>query len=200
MINLTQRISLSKKSKKKINKYVKMHGLLDSDSWKNINKSVRHEISCKLLSIQKLQCAYCEGSLITQGNQIDHFSPKSLTPKFTYTCSNLFYACLHCNSTERKGSKPTIIDPINDYYSMNFFRIVHPLFDDTDNEIIFTDDNRATFDWERCSLKGIYTIWFFNFTDPRMTMIRNSNALLRRYSSAISFSDRVLIDSIIAYK
>ncbi|MFM2225628.1 MAG: hypothetical protein RJA07_1830 [Bacteroidota bacterium] len=200
MININQRISLSKKSKRTIKKFLIKNGQLSTSSWDEINKKVKNEISKKLLSTHFLNCAYCEGSLIIQGNQIDHFSPKSVTPEFSFNPTNLFYICGHCNSKARKGDKPTINSPVKKNYSENEFKIVHPYFDNTDNEIVFTDNDRIFFDWDTCSLKGIYTIWFFKWADPRMTQIRNMNAMIRKNSSNNSFNDKILINSIISYK
>lgn len=199
MLNINTRISLSKKSKKRIKKFKKKNGALTVDSWKRISKKVKNDISKKLLYNQNLRCAYCQRYLYDEVLQIDHFAPKTLNPEFTFTTNNLFYSCGFCNSTGIKGSKPTV-NVLHNNYNQTTFLIVHPYIDNVDAEILYSDPDRITYDMAGCSQKGLDTISFFEFDKLPMTMFRANKLLYERRNPLTTADEKALIRECIAYK
>lgn len=61
------------------------------------------------------RCMYCEDSM---GSSIDHLAPKDKFPHLAFEWDNLFWACSHCNSNEKRNayptyrSRPLLIDPV----------------------------------------------------------------------------------------
>jgi hypothetical protein len=53
------------------------------------------------------RCMYCGDS---QGTDIDHFEPKSLTPLRTFDWLNHLLACSFCNSNQKRNRFPTTAD------------------------------------------------------------------------------------------
>jgi uncharacterized protein (TIGR02646 family) len=200
MLNITQRISLSKNARRLIKKRIKHDGGLNVDSWTNIPRTVKNEISKKLLFNHSPQCVYCERLLIATGNQVDHFAHKASFPQYTFTTTNLFYSCTYCNSSTRKGQKSTIDLPTNVNYRLCNFSIIHPLFENPDAEIIFQDADRIYFDRTLSSIKGNNTIDFFGWDDNQMTLLRARTLVNERLFPLTLIATKQLIQEIIAYK
>ncbi|MDP3147722.1 MAG: retron system putative HNH endonuclease [Ignavibacteria bacterium] len=200
MLNITSRISFSKDAKRRIKKFYKKNkGGLDSSSWANISKNVKNEISRKLFAKDGYKCIYCERYLIALSPEIDHFAHKAAYPQFTFTTVNFFYSCGFCNSTSRKGQKSTILS-LHQYYNRCIFNIIHPYYDDPNNEIKFQDADRIKLDWDNCTIKGKATIDFFHYNDTIMTMIRSRDLGIDRLNPLLSSDERKLIQESIAYK
>jgi hypothetical protein len=53
------------------------------------------------------RCMYCGDS---QGTDIDHFEPKSLTPLRTFDWLNHLLACSFCNSNQKRNRFPTTVE------------------------------------------------------------------------------------------
>ena len=199
MINLHNRISLSNASKKKIKAFLrKNHGNLNGNSWDLINKSIKNELSGKLLYNQKFKCVYCERYLTGLYPQIDHFAPKSRYPSFCFNPSNLFYVCGFCNSSI-KGKKNTVAI-INDRYDKTTFRIVNPYRNNPNEEIKFSDEDRIDLDVPNCTYLGKKTIVFFEYHKTLMTNIRAKQLVYERLNPLLSEDERKLIHESIAYR
>lgn len=200
MLNITTRISLTKRSRKLIKKNkLSSNNILHVDSWKDISKSVKNEISKRLYYNQGYKCVYCERYLTGLLPQIDHFAHKSRYPQFSFTSINLFYACGNCNSSAIKGQKNTIYR-LNVRYDNCIFEIVHPFLDDVDIHIIYQDYDKIFFDWFNCSVKGKNTIRFFDFYGLQMTDIRARTLIYERLNPYTTGEERTLIQSAISYK
>ena len=200
MINITTRISISKKEKFKINKFwKKKSGELDANSWKKISKSVKNEISEKLLKNQGYKCAYCERYLYALTPEIDHFAHKAKYSKFSFNPTNLFYSCGFCNSTSIKGQKNSVAI-LNNRYDLTTFKIVHPLRDNPDDHIIFSDLDRVDLNVSLCTYKSKRTIVFFEYHKPMMTLIRSRDLIKDRLNPLTSAQEIQLIQESIAYK
>ncbi|QLC64951.1 hypothetical protein LPB248_01260 [Flavobacterium sp. LPB0248] len=200
MLNIINRISLSKKSKKLIKKLKREKGEFTVKTWSEINKSVKNEISRKLLFHHNPYCVYCERLLLGTGNQIDHFVNKSNFPQFTFNTINLFYSCTYCNSSVRKGQKITVVAPINNNYKLCTFNIVHPLIHNPDAEILYQDTDKIYFDRINSSVLGNNTIDFFGWDDRQMTMLRARTLLNERLNRISDKDNRMLIEEIISYR
>lgn len=198
MLNITSRIKLSTKSKEKITKLISKKGL-SSKSWDKISKKVKNEISIKLLFNQGPKCVYCERYFIALTNEIDHFAHKGKYPEYTFLTTNLFYACNYCNSY-LKNQRNTIYGLPQLDYKKNFFAIVHPYYDNPENEIIFKDNDRVYIDWDRCSDIGKETVKFWNWDKTMMTTIRATTVLEQRLNPLTNYKEKILIQEIIAYK
>lgn len=200
MLNITNRISLSNAAGKLVRKlYRKQGNRFLADSWTRIPDTVKNEISKKLLTTHGIKCVYCERYLWALTPEIDHFAHKALYPQFTFTLTNLFYSCGHCNSSGRKGSKPTIITP-DAQYQKCVFKILHPYRDQVDLEIKYRDADRIFFDLPNCSALGLETISFFGFDDPIMTQVRSKTLIFERDIVLTTQEERELLHQIIAYK
>lgn len=200
MLNVVYRISLSKKSKRIIRKLKKKNNYkLNQDSWSKVDRKVKNEISKKLFAMNGFKCTYCERYLIGLGPQIDHFSHKASTPQFTFIPVNLFYSCSYCNSSAVKGQKTTINHLVN-YYNNCTFTIVHPYYDNPDDEIFYRDEDRVFIDWNNCTQKGKNTIAFFEYDLEIMTNIRARTLVYERLNPLLSDDEKKLIQKSIAYK
>ena len=201
MLNITTRISLSKRAKKQIIKLKnKNAGSFNENSWTSISANVKNEISKRLLLAHSPRCVYCERYFISTGNQIDHFAHKAAYPQFSFSSLNLFNSCTYCNSSSRKGQKPTVIDPPNNRYDQCIFSIVHPFLNDPDVEIVFKDADKVDYDWTGCSQKGKDTILLFGWDDTMMTMFRARVLIEERLKPLTSLEEINLIQEIISYK
>lgn len=200
MLNINKRISLSRQSKRLIKKLRRKDNGLNGDSWKNIHKSVKNELSKKLLFNHSPRCVYCERYFIAERSEIDHFAHKARYPQFTFITPNLYYSCNFCNSSNRKGQKQTIIGTVNAKYNLCNFLILHPYFDNPDDEIKFKDRERVDFDWNNCTIKGKETIKFWKWDDTPMTLLRAQNSLINRLNPLTSDNEIKLIQEIISYK
>lgn len=200
MLNITTRISISRESRNHIRALkVRQNGHFTQASWGMIRNSVKSEISGRLLFNQSLKCVYCERYVYSLSPEIDHFAHKALYPEFTFIPINLFYACKLCNSTSRKGQKPTIVNRMNQYNQCTF-SIVHPFFDNPDIEIRFLDADRIYFDRTNSSPVGNATIDFFEWEDLIYSTIRSRDLVLQRLNPLTSDQERQLIHETIAYR
>lgn len=199
MLNIQNRISLSKNSKIEIKKFRKRKGALTVKAWDQISKSVKNEISKKLFYNQKFKCVYCSRDLASLSPQIDHFADKARYSDYSFCMTNLFYSCGPCNSTSFKGSKNTI-SVYSAKYHHTQFRIVHPYFDDPRSEIRFKDPENIYLDVNMCTYKGKKTIVFFKYHEKRMTFIRSKQLVFERLSPIQDGEMRELILESIAYK
>jgi uncharacterized protein (TIGR02646 family) len=199
MINVTKTYILTQTSIDIIDEHRRINRDFNSKSWSLIHKSVKNEISTKIFDNHGFKCIYCERDLIGLGNEMDHFAHKGDYPKFTFIPENIFYSCKFCNSTSRKGQKNTVKNE-NSLYNRCDFLIVHPFFDNPDNEIKFLDDDRIFFDRPNCSKLGRDTIDFFRWDDLVYTTIRSRTLINERLNPLTSTDEKILIQEAITYK
>jgi uncharacterized protein (TIGR02646 family) len=105
----------------------------------NIISKIRKQLeSCQSV------CSYCGLPLYgTSRGEIEHIAAKATKfrhPEFTFTLKNLTLSCHWCNTSEKKGTKETILQK-HKIYSKCEFNIVHPYFDDPDDHYEWTDNN-----------------------------------------------------------
>ena len=199
MLNITNRISLSRKSRAHIKSYKnRIGGSLKSNSWDKIRNSVKNEFSSKLFKSHGFKCVYCERYLIGLNHQMDHFAHKAQYPQFTFTPLNIFYSCGFCNSTERKGQNNTVVT-LNNKYDKCIFLIVHPYFNNYNAEVIYHDADRIYIDRNSCSVLGVNTIDFFRFDDDFYTLLRARTLLYERLNPLTSKQEKKLIQESISY-
>lgn len=167
------------------------------DMWKESSlKAIRNKISRVTLTNQQCYCAFCEGRLEKGTTAIEHIVLKSRHREFTYEPENLVSACGRCNSKAVKGEKETLIEPLNPIYSLNRFKIVHPVLDEPDEHIVFKDKDRIFFDVNNCSQLGKDTIEFFKWEEINATEKRTMSAFIRKQPSDIV----KLVEEISTYK
>ena len=167
------------------------------DMWKESSlKAIRNKISRVTLTNQQCYCAFCEGRLEKGTTAIEHIVPKGRHREFTYEPENLVSACGRCNSKAVKGEKETLIEPLNPIYSLNRFKIVHPVLDEPDEHIVFNDEDRIFFDVNNCSQLGKDTIKFFKWEEINATEKRVISAFIRKQPSNIV----KLVEEISTYK
>jgi uncharacterized protein (TIGR02646 family) len=198
MLNITNRISLSKKTKREVKAHKREFGFA-STSWSKIKNLVKNEISKKLLAMHGFRCVYCERRFIGIGNQVEHFAPKKHNPEFSFECTNLFYSCTFCNSNALKGQKPTVAVP-DQYYSNCTFSILHPWRDNPNDHIIYRDADRVDIDITQCTPEGITTINFLEMLELESTLIRSQRVIIDRLMPLITSDERKLIEEAISYK
>lgn len=186
MLNLNNPIVYTDEEKKLVAKMLEVkkgeEAKTGSEIWEIGTKEVKAlkgRISEWTLTEQKARCAYCE-RMLEQGTVfIEHFVPKSKHREFVFEPENLFSACGRCNYSGIKGSKETIDSPLQPDYRKNVFKIVHPYIDDTDKEIVFTDETRTVFDKSKCTKRGLDTIDFFHWDDMDAVLNRAKEAQFR---------------------
>lgn len=189
-------VSFTEEEQNLINKIYET-GKSGPDMWNESSlKAIRNKISRVTLTNQQCYCAFCEGRLEAGTTAIEHIVPKGKHREFTYEPKNLVSACGRCNSTRIKGGKETLIGPLNPIYSLNRFKIVHPILDEPDEHIVFKDEDRIIFDLNNCSQLGKDTIKFFKLEEINATEKRAMSAFMRKQPS-----DMVkLVEEISTYK
>jgi uncharacterized protein (TIGR02646 family) len=92
-------------------------------NWGHVTPSHKDEIRTHLEQLQGRRCAYCEASLDSFGQHIEHFRRKRCFPTQTFSWSNLFWSCDcsdHCGHFKDHGAEtydandlidPTLHDP-----------------------------------------------------------------------------------------
>lgn len=200
MLDLPNRISLSKKSKRTLKQFLKSNPILNSSSWGNLPRNVKNDISKKLLFNQRMRCVYCERQLLGLKHEIDHFANKGHYPQFSFNVLNLFYSCGYCNSTDQKGQKHTV-SVLNAQYNLCTFLIVHPIFNRASVEISYSDPDRVFFDMARSTPLGNATIAFFSWhTNVVYSSIRSRVLIFERLNPLTKAEEMALIRAAVAYK
>ena len=69
-----------------------------ANNWRQVAPQHKAEIRACLRAMQGRWCAYCEGSLDTLGEHIEHFEPKAKMPQKTFEWANLFGSCNQADS------------------------------------------------------------------------------------------------------
>lgn len=94
-----------------------------TQNWGQVTPDHKDEVRTHLEQLQGRRCAYCEASLDTFGQHIEHFRRKSLFPTLTFAWTNLLWSCDcsdHCGHFKDHGAgsydpddliDPTIHDP-----------------------------------------------------------------------------------------
>lgn len=183
------------------------------DSKDPLNDKFKKCVKDQLSIIQNDRCAYCGLTLGTRGKHIDHFAPKggAKRPKhvmYTYLTRNLFLACYSCNMTESKGSKDTIkkatkkekalmikLDFMN--YKKREFTIVHPYFDNPDDHISWTSEDRKIIP-SYLDEKGKKTIEMFRLDRTHICEERGKDYLY--HNNKQSDDDEILIGKSLIYR
>lgn len=114
-------------------------------------------------------CYYCGVSFVlrngekgVRGAQRDHIAAKSDYKKFTFEPKNIILACAKCNSTDYKGSLPTVEKEARKYHRFKFL-IVHPYFDKLSSHLRLQPDGRL--ELVRNSKKGKATKEMFGLDE-----------------------------------
>lgn len=100
-----------------------------ANTWADVTHQDRAEIWVELRKIQGELCAYCEGSL-SGGRHIDHFRPRSASPKQTFNWSNLYGSCELSDSCGR----------YKDTRTFNPDELIEPGRDNPDEYLVFAVD------------------------------------------------------------
>ncbi|QYK43751.1 MAG: TIGR02646 family protein [Xanthobacteraceae bacterium] len=100
--------------------------------WDNVSSAEKGEIRTQLEAMQGRRCAYCEGSIDSLGQHIEHFRRKSLHPALTFDWNNLFWSCDQtdsCGHFKDRGAGP-----------YNVVDLIDPCLDDPDAFFVFRAD------------------------------------------------------------
>ncbi|MFR3215975.1 MAG: retron system putative HNH endonuclease [Dysgonomonas mossii] len=171
-----------------------------NNSWSdgsNPTKNIKNRISIHTLREQSCICAYCERVLCKGEVEIEHIADKGTYRQFTYESLNLVSACRSCNSTANKGTKPSI-RTLNAVYRNCVFLIVHPYFDNPDEHLFYSDENKIIYDIDRCTNKGKATINMFNWHEQWAIEFRANQARIRDFNYPIDIE--IKIQEISIYK
>ncbi|MER9630994.1 retron system putative HNH endonuclease [Mesorhizobium sp. M0296] len=101
-------------------------------TWDNISPAHKAEIRTRLEAMQGRRCAYCEGSIDSLGQHIEHLRRKNLHPAMTFDWSNLFWSCDQtdsCGHYKDRGAGPYNVDDL-----------LNPCCDNPDAFFIFQAD------------------------------------------------------------
>lgn len=171
VLDLTNRITLTKSEKKYLKEYKLTLGM-QGERYQSINwdrssnefKRIKRKVKYLMLVNQNFKCAYCQKLLIGVRREVDHIVPQAdtLYPEFSFELTNLVYACSRCN-TDLKGSDNILNAPRPIYYDFNTFNceMVHPYYHIVDDHIKFRDIHKIDVDRNASSPKGQYTIDLF---------------------------------------
>lgn len=100
--------------------------------WDNVSSGHKAEIRMHLEAMQGRRCAYCEGSIDSLGQHIEHFRRKKLHPAMTFDWGNLFWSCDQadsCGHYKDRGAGAYNVDDL-----------INPCCDDPDAFFIFQAD------------------------------------------------------------
>lgn len=100
--------------------------------WDNVSSIHKGQIRTQLEAMQGRRCAYCEGSIDSLGQHIEHFRRKKLHPALTFDWSNLFWSCDQtdsCGHFKDHGAGP-----------YNVADLIDPCAEDPDDFFIFWSD------------------------------------------------------------
>lgn len=132
-----------------------------SDSWGDDDISgLRERIKTYYLTIQNNKCPYCM-QLISSNNgrlwDIEHIIPRANVANFMFEPLNLCVACVDCNG--RKSDKRITSSRAQVRYPRNYnqYHIVHPHFDEYDDNILII---RQGYYYVAMESKGEKTIEF----------------------------------------
>lgn len=125
-----------------------------ANKWDDVLTPDKEQIRACLQQMQGRRCAYCEASLDTFGQHIEHFRRKGIpqSQHLTFTWSNLFWSCdkdeccgRHKDSTPITNSyNPNdLIDPCSDDPD-NFFRFLSNGTIQVRSGLTASDQKRAT--------------------------------------------------------
>lgn len=101
-------------------------------TWDNVSSIHKGQIRAQLEAMQGRRCAYCEGSIDSLGQHIEHFRRKKHHPALTFDWSNLFWSCDQtdsCGHFKDRGAGP-----------YNVADLIDPCADDPDDFFIFWSD------------------------------------------------------------
>jgi uncharacterized protein (TIGR02646 family) len=101
-------------------------------TWGNVSPSHKGEIRTQLETMQGRRCAYCEGSVDSLGQHIEHFRRRYHYPALTFDWSNLFWSCDQtdsCGHFKDRGAGEYNVD-----------HLINPCCDDPDAFFIFQAD------------------------------------------------------------
>jgi len=105
------------------------HGV---NAWDDVSSVHKGEIRTQLEVMQGRRCAYCEGSIDSLGQHIEHFRRKKLHPALIFDWGNLFWSCDQtdsCGHFKDRGAGAYNVDDLID-----------PCADDPDAFFIFQAD------------------------------------------------------------
>jgi uncharacterized protein (TIGR02646 family) len=166
---------------------------------------IKSKIKAQLSTVQTC-CAYC--GLPFKGEkdkQIEHIAPKASyrQPEFTFTLQNLVLSCGYCNNLIVKGTKPTVMVPVNRCYSKCNFFIVHPYFDDPSHHYGWADwGSSILIQVANDSGKARNSIRMFSLDSLEMSELRAAVKLLadRKTQKPLSNNDEKLVQETLDYK
>ncbi|MBW4361054.1 hypothetical protein [Flavobacterium taihuense] len=154
-------------------KYQKLFGSSKKRVWydgEQCSLRIKHNVVKSLLASSKFKCVYCGKRLIRSGKPVDHFLPNSIYPNQSFHPLNLLPSCDFCNSTLKKAFDPLVV--YSKKYSKNIFSIVHPIIEDVDQHIFYTNNDRTILDIKRCTIEGLTSIEIFRLHTFEMQMQR----------------------------
>ncbi len=179
------------------------------DYWENppnnAIKQIKTKIRQQLEDCQSV-CSYCGLELKgTSRGEIEHIAAKATNfrhPEFTFTLKNLTLSCHWCNTSEKKGTKETILTKRN-IYSKNEFALVHPYFDNPEEHYQWTDNHTTILIQIRNnSPKALFSINVFKLDTPEMNEHRARQIRFNEIKNLypLSKGDEKLINNALEYK
>lgn len=101
-------------------------------TWDDVSFTHKREIRTQLEAMQGRRCAYCEGSIDSLGQHIEHFRRKKLHRALTFDWNNLFWSCDQTDSCGHFKDHGAGSYNVND--------LVNPCYDNPDAFFIFQAD------------------------------------------------------------
>jgi uncharacterized protein (TIGR02646 family) len=150
--------------------------------WDDVQAPDKNEIRAHLEQMQGRRCGYCEGSLDTLDQHIEHFRRKKHFPELTFEWANLYWSC------DQNDSCGHYKDHGAGAYNVN--ELVEPCIDDPDQFFRFRSDGTISIRpglSAAAQRKAEETLRVFNL-NPKWGRLRNMRKAA--VSPYVSFVDK----------
>ena len=77
--------------------------------WNTITQNKEQIIRKNLLTISKMECAYCGKRIASSDLDVDHYLPSSQFPYLSYCWENYLPSCKRCNQALKKDYTPALL-------------------------------------------------------------------------------------------
>lgn len=181
--------------------YQLLYGKAKKRVWydgENKTTRIKHKVVIKLLTATRFRCTYCEKELTRSGKPVDHFLPNSIHTRLSFHPLNLLPSCDYCNSALKKTFDPIVMR--HRRYSQMRFSIVHPLLDDVDQHIFYSDPDNTILDTARCTVEGKASIRLFELASYEMMMFRMRTLKFQRENPLTDDELKQLVIDCATYK
>ena len=165
-----------------------------ANNWGGVRSEHKAEIRACLHAMQGSWCAYCEGSLDTLGQHIEHFEPKGQRSQGTFSWPNLFWSCDQvdsCGHFKDNGAGPYALADL-----------LNPCVDDPEFYFRFRSDGtistrRGLSDPDRT--RAVTTLRVFNLDPENGRLRRMRKSMLKGFDYVLEGVEVLTRDELLEY-